>query len=137
VTARELVDETAVEGAFAARGFDIVHAHELSIERKIELVRSAARIAGPVGSAMYLAAFARPGTDVLVLAPPRFAFADDALIAHFRGTRLSYFFGEERGDGTLEPQYTPWSVDVARLGSAIDEWTRTPSDNRARSGSGR
>jgi capsular polysaccharide biosynthesis protein len=120
---RPILNEHEIEALFAGRGFAVVRPETLPVAEQIALVRSADRLAGPVGSAMYLTAFMRAGADVFLIAPPRFAFVDDVQIAHFRNARLAYLFGDEQ-ESDVDPRFARWSVDLRRLASSVDAWLR-------------
>jgi len=59
---RAATNETAVEEVVQRLGFTVVHPQELTIAAQVALVRGADVVAGCDGSALHLAAFARPGT---------------------------------------------------------------------------
>ena len=62
---RGAANEEDVEALMARAGFEVVHPQEMSIAAQALAVGSAAAIAGCDGSALHLAAFARPGTVLL------------------------------------------------------------------------
>lgn len=66
-TGREYANSEEVDGLFASRGFRVVYPETLSVMEQIRLARSAPLLAGPGGSALHLAAFAKPGARVLEL----------------------------------------------------------------------
>lgn len=116
IASRALVEEEAVEAIFAEAGFLIVRPETLTMIEQIRLARSAAVLAGCVGSQMYLAAFQPEGAQTLVLAPSNFFLADDALIAQGMGHSLTVAFGGQ--SAYREPQ-GPWSIDLAAARSLI------------------
>ncbi len=63
--------DVTLERAFTRAGFAVVHPETLPIERQVSLVRGAEVLAGSSGSALHLAAFARPGTRVLEVGDSR------------------------------------------------------------------
>lgn len=123
---RKLLGEEAIDELFADRGFHVVHPHLLDMREKIALARSAERIAGPVGSGTYLAAFQRRGASSFIISPPGFAFRDDHLIAEFRQSLLWYFMTEDVEDPSAPPRDADYRVDVPRLASAVDRWLEQP-----------
>ena len=56
---------------FAAAGFRVVHPETLPVAEQVALVRGARVLAGSAGSALHLAAFAAPGTQVLEIGDRR------------------------------------------------------------------
>lgn len=67
---RKLVNLARIEAIAQEIGYRIVHMEDLPFEEQVALVRSAEAIAGPEGSAMTLALFAREGTRVTILDHP-------------------------------------------------------------------
>lgn len=60
-------NEAAIEDIARGRGFRVVHPQELTVSAQVGLVHSADVLAGCDGSALHLAAFARPGTVLVAL----------------------------------------------------------------------
>lgn len=114
---RRLVNEAEIEALFAQRGFTIIRPEEHPFETQIALVAGARFIAGPSGSAMHLAAFARPDARVLMLCSDRFYRVVDTLF-HGAPGRLGYVFG-----AALDPQgrgmTTDWQLDVHSAAAGI------------------
>ncbi len=64
---RRTTNEDQIEAMMTAEGFVVVHPQELSLVEQIVMARRAKIIAGCDGSALHVAAFARPGTTLLAL----------------------------------------------------------------------
>lgn len=64
---RRAVNEAQIERLMIERGFDVLHPQEMRIEEQVARAHDAEVIAGCDGSALHLAAFARPGTKLLAL----------------------------------------------------------------------
>ena len=64
---RRAENEAQIEALLRTLGFEVLHPQEMSITAQIAAVRAAAVIAGCDGSALHLAAFARPGTTLLAI----------------------------------------------------------------------
>ncbi len=62
---RRASNEDAIEAVVQAAGFTVLHPEELPIATQVAAVRGAEAIAGCDGSALHLAAFAKPGTQLL------------------------------------------------------------------------
>ena len=123
---RKLLGEEAIDSFFADRALTSSIRTCSSMREKIALARSAERIAGPVGSGTYLAAFQRRGASSFIISPPGFAFRDDHLIAEFRQSLLWYFVAEDVEDPSAPPRDADYRVDVPRLASAVDRWLEQP-----------
>src|SRR5271170_6724307 len=67
---RRLVNKLVIEGVARGRGFEIVYPETLDIFAQAEMMRQAAYVVGPEGSAFFLAFFAAPGTRVCLLDHP-------------------------------------------------------------------
>ncbi len=67
--------DAALDTAFAAVGFDVVHPETLPLREQIRLVRGAEVLAGASGSALHLAAFAGSDTRVIEVGDRRFSSA--------------------------------------------------------------
>ena len=64
---RDLLNREAVEAAFVAAGYEVVHPEALSFPDQIRLFASAAVVVGECGSGLHNALFSGPGTKVGVL----------------------------------------------------------------------
>ena len=64
---RRARNEVEIEAVVAARGFQVLHPQEMSISEQVAAMRGADVVAGCDGSALHLAAFARPGTTLVAL----------------------------------------------------------------------
>ena len=67
---RKLTNAGAIEEAATRAGYAIVYPEELSFREQLRLIRGATYLAGPEGSAFFLALFARPETRVTILNHP-------------------------------------------------------------------
>jgi capsular polysaccharide biosynthesis protein len=63
--------DRALAAAFEALGFTVVEPETLSVDDQVRLGRSANVLVGSAGTALHLAAFARPGTGVIALGDER------------------------------------------------------------------
>jgi hypothetical protein len=114
---RPLLNEAEVEALFARYGFAIVHPETLLIEEQIALIQGARMIAGIGGTAMHLAAFAKPDSRVLIVTSPVWIPTVDVHLNPVPG-RLAYVLGSA---GEIEAQWSlvPWQVDAAEVEAAI------------------
>lgn len=67
---RILINSEAIEQIAKSNGFEIIYPEKLSFASQIEVIRSAKYILAPEGSSIYLAFFARPNTNLLILDSP-------------------------------------------------------------------
>lgn len=122
---RRLDEETKVERLFQERGFEIMHPQTLTVREQVALARSAKSLCGPVGSAMYLAAFQEPEASNFVVAPRDFALPDDRMLAHLTGAEVGYYFGSGERKGA--ERSAGWHVDLDGLSAALDRWLAQPT----------
>jgi capsular polysaccharide biosynthesis protein len=70
-TPRELPDEELLDRRMESRGYSVIFPEEMSVREQISAVRSHGTLIGVSGSALHLAAFARPGTRVIEISDAR------------------------------------------------------------------
>ena len=64
---RRAANEAELEAILVGAGFDVIHPQEMPIRDQVAAVDGADALAGCDGSALHLAAFARPGTVLLAI----------------------------------------------------------------------
>jgi len=64
---RKLCDAEVIEDVAKELGFAIVHPEDMPFAEQIRVIRGARYVAGPEGSAHFLAFFANPGTKIAIL----------------------------------------------------------------------
>ncbi|MEJ2814520.1 glycosyltransferase 61 family protein [Caulobacter sp. CCG-8] len=69
---RVMVNETALETALRARGFEIVRPERLSAAEQVRMAQEAGIIVGPTGAAMTNALFAPAGATIVEIQPQNF-----------------------------------------------------------------
>jgi len=62
-----LLNETEVEEVLSARGFEIVHMQDLSLDAQLSCVQSARRVVGPQGTALHWSLFSQHTDQVISL----------------------------------------------------------------------
>jgi hypothetical protein len=124
---RSLANEGEIEELFSASGFEIVRPESLEMREQIALADAASHLAGPVGSQMYLAAFQRPGTRTLVLAPPNFYLKDDVLLASAGARDLRVVFGSPV-DLARRSKARRWSIPETSVADALREFVSSSAD---------
>jgi len=67
-----MVNETALETALRARGFEIVRPERLSAAEQVRMAQEAGIIVGPTGAAMTNALFAPAGATIVEIQPRNF-----------------------------------------------------------------
>lgn len=112
---RRATNEHAIEDMMVGRGFTVVHPQETDLEWQVALARHADVLAGCDGSALHLAAFARPGTRLLALdtreTPNQF------LVEQLRG--LDAVHAWVAADG-LPSRLATWTADLQRVADGLD-----------------
>lgn len=89
---RPLENEANIEDIFSSYGFEIITPENLSIKEQIKLVSESSIIAGPVGSQMYLSAFSK-SKSLIILAPSNFYLPDDLLLSSIRESNITIGLG--------------------------------------------
>jgi capsular polysaccharide biosynthesis protein len=69
---RVMINESALEAALRARGFEIVRPERLSVAAQVQMMREADVLVGPTGAAMTNALFASPGARIVEIQPENF-----------------------------------------------------------------
>lgn len=112
---RRATNEHAIERLMISRGFTVVHPQETALEWQVALARRADVLAGCDGSALHLAAFARPGTGLLALdtrsTPNQF------LIEQLRGLDAVHAWVAVDG---LTSRMDTWTADLGRVADGLD-----------------
>jgi hypothetical protein len=124
---RSLTNEDEIEELFSASGFEIIRPESLGMPEQIALADAASHLVGPVGSQMYLAAFQRPGTRTLVLAPPNFYLKDDVLLASAGDRDLRVVFGSPV-DLARPSKGRRWNMPLERVAEAIRDLVSASAD---------
>lgn len=112
---RRATNESAIEAMMIDRGFAVVHPQDSDLEWQVALAGNADVLAGCDGSALHLAAFARPGCRVLALdtrsTPNQFLLEQlrslDAVHAWVAADRLT-------------SRVDTWTADLRRVADGLD-----------------
>jgi capsular polysaccharide biosynthesis protein len=112
---RSALNEPEIEALMEARGFTIVHPQLLPIQRQIRLARSAEIIAGCDGSALHLAAFARPST--MLLAIDARAVPNQFTIDQARGLDALHVLAT---GSVLGNRSKRWAGDLGQISAGLD-----------------
>ncbi|MDP9560497.1 UNVERIFIED_ORG: capsular polysaccharide biosynthesis protein [Rhizobium nepotum] len=118
IAERPLMNEAQVEAIFEKNGFDIVHPQELSFGEQLRLAAESRITAGPVGSQMYLAAFQKPNTSKIVLAPKNFYAKDDQMISSAVCGSCDVIFGSEI-DNFADRKDRQWTIDIEQVAKGL------------------
>lgn len=121
---RRALNEAWIERLFTEHGFEVVHTQELGVRDQVARVRDADVLAGCDGSALHLAAFARPGTRLLALDTRR--TPNQFLIDTCRGLDATHAWvlTEPLGDRRSTFSADPARVEEALAGLLSDEAPR-------------
>lgn len=129
VANRPLVNEDECEKLFRDRGFTVVQPERLPFGRQVRLLARASHVAGPVGTALHNAVFARrpEKLKLLMLVPEGLVVAKNFYqIESSFGRTPTAVFGRY-----LDPEaprdirltfYSPWRLDPDELAAALDQW---------------
>lgn len=109
---RRLLNEAEIEEIFRARGFRIVEPETLPFADQIRLMAAAPVIAGPAGSALYNAVFAKPGVRRIILASERFFSANDQLLTTMLRTPPVYLLSSDYQENSKGPMFEDWTIDA-------------------------
>ena len=112
---RNADNEPAAEELFAQHGFEIVHPQLHPLEEQIALARNADVIAGCDGSALHLAMFSRPGTQLLAIDSR--VVLNQFLIDQCRGLDAIHVWAGPEVPQTI---VTEWSIDLPRVAGTLD-----------------
>jgi capsular polysaccharide biosynthesis protein len=119
----KLTNAAAIEAAAAAREFAVVHPEDLDFAAQIRLVQRAEWIVGPVGSAMFLTAFARPGTKLLILCH-RYTVSLQQLTSFMSevGIDVTVLTGPSADIDEEFPEQSDFEIEEVAFSDNIDRW---------------
>ncbi|MDC6677407.1 glycosyltransferase family 61 protein [Leclercia adecarboxylata] len=106
---RPLENEINIEKIFSSFGFEIITPENLSIQEQIKVVSESLIIAGPVGSQMYLSAFSK-SKSLIILAPNNFYLPDDLLLSSIRESDITIGLGSGL-DYSTPKDGRKWSIE--------------------------
>jgi Glycosyltransferase 61 len=124
----ELANASAIEALAVARGFRIVVPQHLEFHEQAGLLHHARFVAGPYGSAMFLAYFAKPGARICMLANPempKFVQSEASGVLAALGIDVTLFTGPCLGANPDDPARTDYEIDEAAFGRFLDAWLPT------------
>jgi hypothetical protein len=118
---RRLVNYTAIEAAAGARGFLVVYPEEHDFDSQVELLRHARYVVAPLGSALFLLYFARPGTKLCTLAHTSI---DEATSYNglYEGIDMSVVTGSIVRPDLQFPDRSDYAIDEKRFCEFLDTW---------------
>lgn len=120
---RRATNENAIEDFMVARGFVVVHPQEIDLACQVALAAHADVLAGCDGSALHLAAFARPGTLLLALDTRR--TPNQFLIDASRRLNAVHAWVLTQ---PLRDRQSPFSADLGRVEEALALLEDGPQD---------
>jgi capsular polysaccharide biosynthesis protein len=112
---RLTTNEDEIEAMMTAEGFVVVHPQELPLRDQVVMARRAKIIAGCDGSALHVAAFARPGTKLLALDSRR--TPNQLLLGWARGLDAVHVAAL---NGKLTDRLESWSADLDRVRDGLE-----------------
>lgn len=111
---RRARNEAEIEAVVVARGFQVLHPQEMSICEQVAAVRGADVVAACDGSALHLAAFARPGTTLVGLDSR--VVENQLMIDIARGLNAVHVLASVDG---ITQRDEPWTADLDLVRTAL------------------
>jgi Glycosyltransferase 61 len=127
---RKLGNRTVIEAIAEARGFRVLYPEDMPFLDQVHLVRSARFVIAPEGAAVFLALFARPGTQICIVGPP--ASVGEPMLTTLLaevGVDCEVIPGRAVGTQETPGATTPCSpldyeLDETNFSSILDRWIR-------------
>jgi glycosyltransferase involved in cell wall biosynthesis len=129
----EMVNGPAIQAAAEEQGFQVIFPEDLGFCEQARLLRHARFVAGPGGSAMFLAYFAKPGTKLCILGNVEYAIlvqGEQAGVADAIGLDVTLLTGPCLRANAEEPWRTDFEIDEAVFCRFLDGWLRPRSVSR-------
>jgi len=121
---RKLVNHEDVEAAAEAQGFRILYPEDFEFREQVRVLRNARFVVGPEGSAMFLAFFARPGTQVCILNHPyTIGLAVLTGLLEETGVGVTVFTGPSVNVNEQYPHFADYLIDLRSFSTFLREWT--------------
>lgn len=111
---RRALNEDAIEDLMRRADFAVIHPQEHPIHTQVRLARQAEAISGCDGSALHLAAFARPGTTLLAIDAR--AVRNQFIVNEFSRLDALHVFAM---DDAIKDRTQDWVADLDRVGEAL------------------
>lgn len=111
---RRAENELELEDLFQRAGFAVVHPQELPIRDQVLLMRGATAVAGCDGSALHLAAFCRPGTQVVAVDSR--PVVNQFLVEDFSGLDAVHVLA---ADDVVQHRSDRWHAEIERVQAAL------------------
>jgi len=119
---RKLINFEAIQNLAKERGFQIVYPEDLPFAKQVSLVRNARTIIAPEGSAIFLAFFASPGTDLLILSHPfTDVLADYNGILGLHGVNIRVITGPMKRMNEQTPHDSDYEIELADFEYSLDQ----------------
>lgn len=119
---RAMRNEEALRNALEARKFEIIEPQKFTAAEQVRLFSSASMIVSPSGSGLFNSVFCYPGTRLIdIESEPHWVHGH---VRMFGSRGLNYGVFEGRPDNySFEKPHQPFTVDIPRLVSRIDQFT--------------
>jgi capsular polysaccharide biosynthesis protein len=123
---KKLLNHLAVEEAVAGHGFEVLYPQDMSFRDQLAVIRDAAHVVGPDGSALFLTLFARPGAKLAVLSPPyTLPLVDVAAMFRARGIETTLLTGPAvPGADDFSPFWENYEIDLAGFAAFLGGWLK-------------
>jgi hypothetical protein len=119
---RRLVNHTEIELIAVAYGCTVLYPEDLSFREQVEVVRNSKVIIAPAGAAMYLAMFALPGTELILLSHPYTIWlaADAVCPLQNAGLNVKVLTGRYVEENAQIPFFADYWIDCIRFRALLD-----------------
>lgn len=122
---RKLVNYPVIEAVVQARGFRIIYPEALDFVEQVRLLRDARFVAGPEGSAFFLAFFSKPGTRLCILDHSHTAGLPLLTgLLEAIGVDCTIFTGPYTWVHPEWPHMSDYQIDEVAFCRFLDEWLR-------------
>jgi hypothetical protein len=124
---RVLRNAAEIEEIARSRGFEIIYTQDKTFLEQVQLIRNAAYVVGPEGSALFLGFIGKAGTKVMILNHPlTLALALVTNIFEGRGMSAQVLTGPIVHLHPLYPHQSDYVVDAGAFTARLDEWLGEP-----------
>lgn len=120
---RRLMNSSQIEAIARGHGFEIVYPERLSFAAQAKMLAGAEAVAGPEGSAMFLAYYLRPGARLAILSHPDIeGLATFTAITEAAGIDTTVVTGPFHERNAEWPQFSDYTIDEEGFSRFLHEW---------------
>lgn len=119
---RNMTNNNEVETYFESIGFQVIEAHKLDYDTKIQLFQNATEIVGPYSSGFANLVFCRPNTKVLIFSNIQRTL-ENFLAFYVQNFQLDAMYVTGHDEMPSDPD-SPFTISLERIQSAYEELTK-------------